>query len=216
VESIDELPESLFKDPAMPDQGWGELLHVRQELGLGLPTHSIWLDCIDANYFLELDWIDQRLDDQNPRERQERRRNILALESENFVVVQLLLCYEEKREGSQLTLMGRSQWHQIQISDRGPQPALVAADYSALEEGGVIRYLKHISVADKKALRRLYNVFNVDFIEEMEEEDNDSPGTTGGGQPVGPDSDDSGVVVNAEYDWEGSRGRGEEIAGLAE
>ena len=145
VEAVEEFPNSLVKDPSMLDQGWQGVLSRREKYGLAPPTHSVWLDCIYADYFLELDWVDEKLDDRDPRQREERRRHIQSLDEEFFIVIQAFFSDDSKVEVQQLSSLINSHWHHIQISVYGEQPILVAENYNAAQNGSELLYLNNIA-----------------------------------------------------------------------
>ena len=187
TESIDSisLPPYSHKDPSALDDGWYDLLEARGRVR-SLPTHAIWLDCIAVSYFLGLDWIAERIDDADADRKQKRREDILSLDPEHLKVVQVLLSDRVDEERGELAAISELQWHRILLSEHEGRPALVAPDPTIFEVERSLQYFQYRSPASEHERAFLYNVFNVDFIDEMSAGDTDEGGPGGGDGPRDP------------------------------
>lgn len=187
VESIEPLPVGAVSEPNALSAEFRGLVEMRREFNLEQPTHSVWLDCVDAEYFMGQEWTNERLDDKNPVRREERRRNIQTFGINNtLTVIQVLLSVYDKREYHQITRLSRTQWHHVSIGDNGQNPVLVANDFSSFEAQTNFLFLEQVTMVMDEARRLLYNVFNVDFIEEMQGRNLNDLGPRGGGAPIIP------------------------------
>lgn len=190
VESSDSirLPGKPLKDPSVLDRGWAMVLEARGQTG-PLPTDLVRLDCIAADYFLSLSWINEPpVADADAESKQKRRTDLLEIDAEQLRVVELLLSDRVPGERNLVAVMSEQHWHRIVLSDDDEGlPALVAPDLTTFEVESVLQYFQYRSPTSSEEYGRLYNVFNVDFIDEMTGGDTFDEGPGGGGGPRRPD-----------------------------
>ncbi|WP_405243190.1 hypothetical protein [Lentisalinibacter salinarum] len=187
TESIDPIGLSPypFKDPAMLDDGWYDILMARGR-SREVPTHLVRLDCIAIEYFLGLDWIKERIADAEVERKQKRREDILSLDANRLRVVHVLVSDRIPVEQQYIAALSETQWHHILLSEDKGLPVLVAPDPTTFEVERSLQYFDYQCPANEDERSLLYNVFNVDFIDEMPGGETDDRGPGGGDGPWGP------------------------------
>lgn len=183
VESIEPL--SIEKDPPRPfapeerPPGWRSVLESRIGEDLPKPTHAIWLDCVSARYLDVLDWRYERCRPGNREESATRRKQLLALDGNQFVAALVLVSNDHLDESTPLQAFGTADWHVIQLGKETGIPASIGIDFEeALElPDTTIRRVHWHETCSGDLLITLRNVFNLNFLPDADFGERDrSPG----------------------------------------
>lgn len=172
LESSEAVHDSFFNMKSPDDFIWRYLLEIRSMLKLAIPTHILWLDCIHAKYFESLDWVNADINfSNNPHACEARRQQIMMMDTKRFIVAQWLINETEAHEKNRFHLLHSCEWHRVSISDTAGEPVYVGPNYNIIEGGGEIKYVTYLRPANEHESTTLYKVFNVDFIEELNDDD---------------------------------------------
>lgn len=174
---------SEWKEP--PWDPWlNQLFLARKRMQLPPPTQLLWLDCVSAPYFDQLDFRDEEFSIDNAVKSEQRRQDILALEPKRFRIVPLLLS-SEPGDLDIADQLAQAEWHRITIDDtREGLPVLTAPDYD-LVEGVDLRYLQYSRECNAAEVQSLRSVFNLDFVPDINLGGDEGP-IGGPGSPFGP------------------------------
>lgn len=199
VESIDPLPVRHMEEIA--PSGWRSILADRERKSLPQPTHAVWLDCVEREYFLSLPWRGERCERGNAEHASRRRRRLRRLDRSRFIVALVLLSEHVADEAGPLREFQEADWHQVSLWSANGIPTSVAGDFEQALEGAVpdVRYVQHEDKYSDDRRRELQNVFSLDFIPDFDIDKDES------GPPRKPDHPlDGGMRVddakkNAEF-----------------
>lgn len=161
VESIDELPRT-DGGPLPPE--WLAIIERREQEGLAAATHSIWLDCVQSDYFLSLEWRGERCDPGDPEQREARRALLRGLDRDRFSVVLLLLSLGTADEGEVHEQLGQAAWHVVELDGKTGIPVAIGVDFDAVLDAPSIGYLQYLERCRPEPLKQLVNVFSLDFV----------------------------------------------------
>ena len=161
VESIDEFGDG---DAGVPStrypRGWNTLLERRRRVGLAPPDRVIWLDCVRADDFLAMPWLDEPCERGNIAHSERRRERLQSMPPEMLVVVLVFLDNARRGEFSDAV------WHRIRLDDSDGTPVIVAADFDAAidADAAALRGMHYEGPCDEEELRLLLRAFSLDFL----------------------------------------------------
>lgn len=181
VESIDALNEDALKDRGgLPDY-WFDILGERDVSSLGPPTHRIWLDCVREDYFSGLDWRTEPCQRNNADDAIRRRKQLLDMDAKQFATVFLLMNDADGKDA--LEQFQEGSWHEIRLDLLHGLPVVAAADFDLIAAQRC--YMQWRSNVTERDARLLLNVFNLDFLHDVDwgEKGSTPPQPLGGPTP---------------------------------
>jgi hypothetical protein len=166
VESIDELPPEFNQDEVATPSFLAFLSSRRRELRLGPPTHAVWLDCVEQEYFLELPWLTEECDRNNLQHSLRRRQRLQALDPDRSVALFTLLRRNDPEEKLAREGFLGSLWHAVTLSDVSGIPADVGENFDAVANGELSRwrFFQYNERCEGERLALLLRAFTLDFI----------------------------------------------------
>lgn len=165
VESEDPFsPPSEF-DPSL--LWWMKSCDPLMKAGYPAPDQLIWLSCIKASYFNNLEWRDEECQPANEEQSQTRRDRLLSLEESELRVIPLLLNASLKTHSAILQQLASHDWHVISTSEIGGIPVWMFPEFGREAEGTMTTTTYHRECAEDE-LRSLRLVFNLDFLPDIE------------------------------------------------
>ncbi|MBS1994776.1 MAG: hypothetical protein JSS86_00640 [Cyanobacteria bacterium SZAS LIN-2] len=184
IESFDEFawPEETSDGPS-----WWHVIGEERERQKRPPaTHLVWLDCVVARWFWNLDWREEPCEIGDAAQAAIRRSLILDLPKENFRVAPLFLSTELKEEYVLMANLAEADWHRVRLGPGAGIPTLIAPSYDLIpaQPGSVsFEYGSLCSEPERPALR---NVFNLNFIPYAGFDEGERGPNRGGPPPQGP------------------------------
>ena len=164
VESIERLASDVPLDSLSP--AIASLMEARQASRLPSPTHLVWLDCIDQDFFDALPWKGTKIEINAPIEGERRRRELLDIPEKHLRVV--LLPLESHDQTGILGEFRTTAWHRVEVGGSEGSPSTLGADFeSAIEGPFQVELLRHQESYHGNALSPFISTFNLDFIEDM-------------------------------------------------
>lgn len=179
VESIDPLRSSNNPEDPMSD-AIDLILRDRESVGLTKPGRAIWLDCVQAEYFMRLPWKDVRCEIGDLEHSASRRTLINQLDRNYFRVALLLANPSAAAEGGTIEELARASWHRVVLSSQQGQkglPVLVAPDFDLENETRQMRRMRYLGQCSLLEQRSLVNAFSLDFLPnaKLDDIERDSP-----------------------------------------
>jgi hypothetical protein len=186
VESMDELDGDVLKTrEGLPDH-WLDMLAEREALGMQLPTHCIWLDCVRCDYFSGLTWSGRTCRRNDVEDGNRRRQQLLELDPDQLATVLLVMNHDD----GALEPFQEGSWHDIELKQWSGLPVVAASDFDLIAaQRCYFGWLREVEAADRRLLQ---NVFNLDFLP-------DAGGGEWGGSPPRPGNEPSWKDVGDAY-----------------
>ncbi len=162
VESDDEF--ELAEKSAGPLPRWLESLLASRRNGGNRtdPNRILWLDCIRADAFLNLDWRDRPCDAKDPEQVARRREEIAMIPQDALRVAPLLL--DIKSDRALFFAFVETDWHRVRFDTQDGHPTILAPDFDFDAADGAVVTLEHQGMCFGDELLALRRVFNLDFI----------------------------------------------------
>lgn len=145
------------------------LMARRSELRLGLASHVLWLDCVEAGYLSRLPWLAEECPLGDLRAADRRRNRINELDRSQFRAVFLLLSQAEPGEGLWVDQLTESSWHLATIGAEIGAPVFTAPDYDLDPAARLQQRLYIDRPCDDSERAVLLNVFNLNFLQDRDD-----------------------------------------------
>lgn len=141
------------------------LLYLRAKLEFPQPAALVWLDCVAAQYFMQLDWRNETCEIGNAAESKRRREQIRALDRSKMRVVLLPLGIDGEDEGRINEEFVRAAWHRVVLAGESPGlPSATGPDFDLEADARDIRYVRHVRRCSEDEHSSLVNVFSLAFL----------------------------------------------------
>lgn len=135
--------------------------------------YTMWLDCINAQYFAELDWRDDSCEINNPSDSKRRRTLIQDLDASKFSVARIDGSSSGLGIPGELAVFGESAWHLVDFETPEGIAAQVGTDFDL--EGAAELFIQHDRFPSDYELASLKNVFNLDFLPDADLDGRERP-----------------------------------------
>ena len=159
VESNDPCPPEMLRD-ALTEP----IRKERDHLDLPKPNRLVWVDCIEARYFMQLGWRDELCHIGRASESAKRRGELRRLERSKFLVGLLLLDARGDAEGGTAAELTRAGWHRVAFSPSEGIPVLVGPDFDLAPDATNLRRLRYLGRCSDLERKSLANAFSLDFL----------------------------------------------------
>jgi hypothetical protein len=163
VESIEPLVRS--KPSGNPKADAIDLiLTERKSHNLSPPAKTVWLDCVQSQYFMRLTWKDDQCEIGDPAQSGQRRKHLDTLDRQFLRAALLLTDPKGPAERGTFGELNRAAWHRIVLTTQQGFPTIVAPDFDLELDNRELRHLRYLGLCSDLERRSLTNVFSLNFL----------------------------------------------------
>jgi hypothetical protein len=163
VESFEPLARSVQRGGKSNDERIQSLQLERRPI-LPVANSALWLDCVQAQYFMQLPWKDEVCRIGDASDSAKRRKQLQNLDRTKFLVGLLLIHTRGTAEAGTAAELAGAAWHRISLTSSGGLPVITGTDFDLEDEGRRMRQLRYLGRCSLLERKSLTNAFSLDFL----------------------------------------------------